>query len=270
MGLLLLEGAASALDSVDFGVQLLSFGRRGSRKPPKPHRHVLPSRVRSYATIYHLTHCHSLHLTKSSRDCRFAMLYVVGESLPRPDFLTKVDQIITLSTSFLAFQAIAFSGLAHIHEEQGADEAKKWNDIIAVGSITVYIAVRTSCLRCDDVCHCNGSILCGCRSIAGCSHGRFSLNTVTSRSSATTAAQPIPNTLTTRWCVTVARSMMFIAVMPLNLWRRRLTRDPPPSNARRTRRCRLCKPELNFSPSKSSTQKNTKNTRVRPRRCLTS
>ena len=63
----------------------------------------------------------------------FAMLYVVGEALPKTDFLTKIDKVIVLTTCTLATIGVAscFLYLLHLSGEEGKEQAKWWN--VAIG-----------------------------------------------------------------------------------------------------------------------------------------
>ena len=69
----------------------------------------------------------------------FAMLYVVGEALPRTDFLTKIDIVIVISTVSLAITGIASLILAKVHKEMGQEVADRWNFIVEVGLIAFYV-----------------------------------------------------------------------------------------------------------------------------------
>jgi hypothetical protein len=68
----------------------------------------------------------------------FAMLYVVGESLPKTDFLTKIDQVIVITTASLAFNGAATAIINMVHQQHGARTANEWNTIICIGLFTVY------------------------------------------------------------------------------------------------------------------------------------
>jgi len=57
----------------------------------------------------------------------FAMLYVVGASLPKTDFLTKVDVVIVLTTGSLLLIGLASVLLAMVHEKFGAAFAQLCN-----------------------------------------------------------------------------------------------------------------------------------------------
>jgi hypothetical protein len=69
----------------------------------------------------------------------FAMLYVVGATLPKTDFLTKIDVVIVLSTCSLAFTGVVSLGLAKLHEESGADLAKDWNLRVEILLVSLYV-----------------------------------------------------------------------------------------------------------------------------------
>lgn len=72
----------------------------------------------------------------------FAMLYVVGSSLPKTDFLTKIDVVIVLTTVSLAFSGMASLLIAHLHSASGPDVATKWNQIMEATSVVVYITAN--------------------------------------------------------------------------------------------------------------------------------
>jgi hypothetical protein len=69
----------------------------------------------------------------------FAMLYVVGEALPKTDFLTKIDQVIVISTVSLASTGIVSMALAKLHKERGEEVADRWNMIAAIGLSGFYV-----------------------------------------------------------------------------------------------------------------------------------
>ncbi len=69
----------------------------------------------------------------------FAMLYVVGASLPKTDFLTKIDVVVVLTTVSLAFTGVASSILTTIHADSGEDVAKQWNLRTVVCLALVYV-----------------------------------------------------------------------------------------------------------------------------------
>jgi hypothetical protein len=69
----------------------------------------------------------------------FAMLYVVGEALPKTDFLTKIDAVIVLTTCSLAFTGIASLALAKVHEKLGQEVADLWNFYVEIGMIVGYV-----------------------------------------------------------------------------------------------------------------------------------
>ena len=66
------------------------------------------------------------------------MLYVVGASLPKTDFLTKIDTVIVLTTLSLAFTGLASLILAKVHKSAGQEAAERWNLILEVGLIVSY------------------------------------------------------------------------------------------------------------------------------------
>jgi hypothetical protein len=49
----------------------------------------------------------------------FAMLYVVGESLPKTDFLTKIDKVIVMTTMSLALNCAATTVIGKVHQHSG-------------------------------------------------------------------------------------------------------------------------------------------------------
>jgi hypothetical protein len=69
----------------------------------------------------------------------FAMLYVVGEALPKTDFLTKVDEAIVLTTLTLASTGLASRVFVWAHEEYGEETAKSWNRQTAIWSLVFYV-----------------------------------------------------------------------------------------------------------------------------------
>ena len=86
-----------------------------------------------------------------------ATLYVVGESLPKVDFLTKIDQMVTLCTLLLAFMATSFCIIAIWQEDFGEDWAKRWNWIAAVTLAAFFIMsnlmvfLPSVCRKCSRV-----------------------------------------------------------------------------------------------------------------------
>ena len=60
----------------------------------------------------------------------FAMLYVVGEALPKTDFLTKIDTVIVITTSTLFFTGIAAVALKKVHKVLGEEQANHYNFIV--------------------------------------------------------------------------------------------------------------------------------------------
>ena len=59
----------------------------------------------------------------------FAMLYVVGESLPKTEYLTKMGKVIILSTTSLVAIGILSLVLHRLQDSFGDDTANKWNVI---------------------------------------------------------------------------------------------------------------------------------------------
>lgn len=69
----------------------------------------------------------------------FAMLYVVGATLPKTDFLTKIDCVIVLTTVSLAFTGLASVLLAQLHAHAGEDVATRWNLKVVVSLVSAYL-----------------------------------------------------------------------------------------------------------------------------------
>lgn len=69
----------------------------------------------------------------------FAMLYVVGEHLPKTDFLTKIDEAIVLTMMTLISSGVASQVVAWLHEHHGAELAVQWNIRICVGSAATFV-----------------------------------------------------------------------------------------------------------------------------------
>ena len=67
------------------------------------------------------------------------MLYVVGESLPKTDFLTKVDVVIVLTTGSLLFIGIGSVALARVHSEYGVETANLANSIFGWALVVVNV-----------------------------------------------------------------------------------------------------------------------------------
>jgi len=72
----------------------------------------------------------------------FAMLYVVGDVLPKTDFLTKVDSAIVVTIFSLAFIGTSILLLNYIHNHVGPEEAEKWNLIIETSLISIDAVVN--------------------------------------------------------------------------------------------------------------------------------
>eukprot|EP01046_Picozoa_sp_COSAG06_P044168 COSAG06_NODE_5907_length_3217_cov_4.295382_6_plen_104_part_00 len=64
----------------------------------------------------------------------FAMLYVVGESLPKTDFLTKIDQSIVLTTATVAFTGGASRMIILLHNHRDEKIAHWWNTAAFIAS----------------------------------------------------------------------------------------------------------------------------------------
>lgn len=69
----------------------------------------------------------------------FAMLYVVGEALPRTDFLTKVDWAIMLTTCLIAVTGTMTHVLLWVEINVGPEQATTANQWTAVGVATIYV-----------------------------------------------------------------------------------------------------------------------------------
>ena len=67
------------------------------------------------------------------------MLYTVGASLPKTDFLTKIDIVIVLTIVSLALTGLAVLVIAKVHEDAGARTAKRWNRIVEVTLIVSFV-----------------------------------------------------------------------------------------------------------------------------------
>lgn len=69
----------------------------------------------------------------------FAMLYVVGDALPKTDFLTKIDVIIVISTVSLALTGAVSLILVSVHEAFGQDVADWWNLRVELAMVGFYV-----------------------------------------------------------------------------------------------------------------------------------
>jgi hypothetical protein len=67
-----------------------------------------------------------------------AVLYVVGESLPKTDFLTQIDKCIVLTTLTLASTGYNSRIIAWMHETHGEATAVRWNHISEIATLVVY------------------------------------------------------------------------------------------------------------------------------------
>lgn len=74
----------------------------------------------------------------------FAMLYVVGASLPRTDFLTKIDIVIVLTTTLLVIIGITSVVVHRVAKKDDAAlaMAEKWNTRIEVGLLALYATIN--------------------------------------------------------------------------------------------------------------------------------
>jgi hypothetical protein len=72
----------------------------------------------------------------------FSMLYVVGESLPKTDELTKIDNIIMLSTISLAAIGTAACAIFKTHTEMGLELAELVNKWCGICISSVYVIVN--------------------------------------------------------------------------------------------------------------------------------
>jgi hypothetical protein len=69
----------------------------------------------------------------------FAMLYVVGGALPKTDFLTKIDQVIVLSTLSLACTGLASALIAQVHAQHGEEMAGRLNRLVVLGLAGLHV-----------------------------------------------------------------------------------------------------------------------------------
>jgi len=72
----------------------------------------------------------------------FAMLYVVGASLPKTNFLTKLDKVVVATTLSLAFTGIASLILFKIHNDSGQEIAERWNLILELALIATNVLLN--------------------------------------------------------------------------------------------------------------------------------
>eukprot|EP01047_Picozoa_sp_COSAG01_P063161 COSAG01_NODE_8141_length_2906_cov_4.727823_3_plen_193_part_00 len=72
----------------------------------------------------------------------FAMLYVVGETLPKTDFLTKIDRVIVATIISMLLVGVSTMILFELHRVYGEQTANAWNLWIAVGGCVVYVIVN--------------------------------------------------------------------------------------------------------------------------------
>ena len=72
----------------------------------------------------------------------FAMLYVVGSSLPKVNFLTTIDAVIVLTTLTITFTGIISLVLVKVEADLGKDAAERWNLIAEVTIIALYVTAN--------------------------------------------------------------------------------------------------------------------------------
>mmetsp|Transcript_74685 Transcript_74685/g.211004 ORF Transcript_74685/g.211004 Transcript_74685/m.211004 type:complete len:409 (+) Transcript_74685:64-1290(+) len=68
----------------------------------------------------------------------FAMLYVVGASLPKTDFLTKIDRIIVITTVLISLVGLSSLCLATAFKRHGKEVAERWNLATELALIVGY------------------------------------------------------------------------------------------------------------------------------------
>ena len=68
------------------------------------------------------------------------MLYVVGESLPKTDFLTCIDQVIVLTMATLAAVGVFSCLIFLVGSEYGEAAAAWWNKVLAATVAVAYFA----------------------------------------------------------------------------------------------------------------------------------
>lgn len=69
-----------------------------------------------------------------------AMLYVVGESLPKTDFLTCIDQVIVLTMATLAAVGVFSCAIFLVASAHGEEAAAWWNKFLAATVAVAYCA----------------------------------------------------------------------------------------------------------------------------------
>jgi hypothetical protein len=67
------------------------------------------------------------------------MLYVVGSSLPKLNFLTTIDAVIVLTTLTITFTGIISLVLVQVEADLGKGAAERWNLIAEVTIIALYV-----------------------------------------------------------------------------------------------------------------------------------
>ena len=67
------------------------------------------------------------------------MLYVVGDSLPKTDFLTCIDQVIVLTMATLAMIGISSTAIFLVSNSHNMEVATRWNNYVAVVASSIYV-----------------------------------------------------------------------------------------------------------------------------------
>ena len=58
------------------------------------------------------------------------------------DFLTKIDSVIIMTTSSIAFAGIASQVLVAVHADSGEQAADYWNQVLWIGVSTLYVVLN--------------------------------------------------------------------------------------------------------------------------------
>jgi hypothetical protein len=77
-------------------------------------------------------------LTSSYFLASFAMLYVVGDSLPKTHFLTRVDKLIVSTIMTISLSGLLSRLIFSVHQRQGKEVAEKLNQWIEVSLVALY------------------------------------------------------------------------------------------------------------------------------------
>merc|ERR1712079_526086 len=72
----------------------------------------------------------------------FAMLYVVGECLPKTDFMTRIDWVVMSTTGSIYAVGVAMTVLKFMSNTAEEDVVDWWNNACAVAIISVYTIVN--------------------------------------------------------------------------------------------------------------------------------